>query len=708
MARAAERRSIVMLDARVRSDPRQLASAFGSDLWLVVVSIRLAEIDGHAWPTSCRVEVAASESDAERVSSLPVGSEVRITGRAALPRQRSQGICARVWITASPLVIAEPGPVDAVINRMRGGLRESMRWSARDQAGLVPSLVVGDTADIPTDLVDDFKDSSLTHLTAVSGTNLTLMLVFFVAAARAAGVRGWWLRALAIIVVAFFVTICRAEASVVRAAAMGLVALAATGRRGIGAAGLRQLAVAVWLVILIDPWMARSWGFALSAAATAGILWWAGPWQTRMRRWAPGWLAESLCVPAAAQLATQPLITALSGQISVVGLAANMAAAPFVGPVTVLGLLAALVSPLAGTLTAALGWLAGNFVQPIITIAHVAASAPMATLAWPPSAAGIVLLTVFCLLTAMILGRMLGYRSGCIAVSVVMIVACLGRPPSPGWLRDWQLISCDVGQGDATLVRVGAREAIVVDVGPDAESMAQCIRRAAVRTVPLLVLSHFHADHIGGLSGLMDNARVEVALVNPFLSPGSAAEQVRRQLSQAGIRVELAAAGQQWRIGDVSWRTIQAGQPGQAVGTDGQSLMAQDSIRTSSLSSESEENDSSILGRVSGGGPSILLTGDLEPAGQLRAISSSADELRSDVLKLPHHGSARQSEDFLAVTGARVALVSAGKNNRYGHPSAKALTLAARHHMAIVRTDERGSIAVKRRENDALDIVSVR
>ncbi|MCT2989788.1 ComEC/Rec2 family competence protein, partial [Propionibacterium freudenreichii] len=82
------------------------------------------------------------------------------------------------------------------------------------------------------------------------------MLVFFMAVARTAGVRGWWLRGLGVVVVAFFVVICRAEASVVRAAAMGLVALAATGRRGTGVAGLRQLSVAVWLVVLVDPWLA--------------------------------------------------------------------------------------------------------------------------------------------------------------------------------------------------------------------------------------------------------------------------------------------------------------------------------------------------------------------------------------------------------------------------------------------------------------------
>nr|WP_269458849.1 ComEC/Rec2 family competence protein [Propionibacterium freudenreichii] len=532
----------------------------------------------------------------------------------------------------------------------------------------------------------------------VSGTNLTLMLVFFMAVARTAGVRGWWLRGLGVVVVAFFVVICRAEASVVRAAAMGLVALAATGRRGTGVAGLRQLSVAVWLVVLVDPWLARSWGFALSATATAGILWWAGPWQARMRRWAPGWLAESLCVPAAAQLATQPLITILSGEISVVGLGANMAAAPFVGPVTVLGLVAALISPVLGPLAQVMGWLAGCCVQPIILIAHLAASAPMATMTWPVSPGSITLLIIFCLMIALILGRLVGRRLGCLALAGVMVIACLWRPPLPGWPRDWQVVSCDVGQGDATLIRTGPRAAIVVDTGPEPDAMAACLTTAGVDTVPLLVLTHFHADHIDGTAGVLGSARVGQALVSPLASPASGAARVRSQLERAGVEIATASPGQEWAIGEGHWRTLQAGSgdvPGQPT--------------SPGAGSESAENDASILGLAGNGDLNVLVTGDLEPDGQRNALREVPPQLlRADIVKVPHHGSARQSEDFLAATGARVALVSVGKKNGYGHPAAATLELLMRQQMTIMRTDEQGALAVARHSDRSLQVVSQR
>ena len=137
--------------------------------------------------------------------------------------------------------------------------------------------------------------------------------------------------------VVVFVVVCRAEASVVRAAAMGVVAMAATGiafdRRG----GIRTLAVAVTGLMLIDPWLVRSVGFWLSACATAGILWWAQPWSAVME-WAPAWLAVAITVPWAAQLATQPVVTWMAGTVSTIGLVANLAAAPFVPPASALGL----------------------------------------------------------------------------------------------------------------------------------------------------------------------------------------------------------------------------------------------------------------------------------------------------------------------------------------------------------------------------------
>ena len=172
-----------------------------------------------------------------------------------------------------------------------------------------------------------------------------------------------------------FVALCRTEPSVLRAAAMGLVALAALGS-GSRAAGVRNLAVASMILLLVDPFLSRSIGFALSVLACAGIVWWARSWTVIMNRWLPLIIAESIAVPLAAQLATVPVVAAISERVSVAGLVANALAGPFVGPATVLGFAAAGASLISGTLAAVFGFGAAWSAQVIIWIATIGSQLP--------------------------------------------------------------------------------------------------------------------------------------------------------------------------------------------------------------------------------------------------------------------------------------------------------------------------------------------
>ncbi|RLP10979.1 ComEC/Rec2 family competence protein [Propionibacterium australiense] len=695
LAEAASDKAVVEVTARVAGDPVRFEQkgSFPPGTRVVAV-VDTIELRGGSWRVRGRVEISASGTTGERLARLQVGERVHLLARAAPPRSRGDGYTAALRPQGDIGHVADPGPIDRAVNTVRSRLHESLRHNPDDQAGLVPSLVEGDLSALDPSLKEDFKAASLTHLTAVSGTNLTLMLAFFLLVARAAGVRGWWLRGLAVLVVMAFIVLCRAEPSVVRAAAMGVVALAATGRRGLGPAGLRHLSCAVWLLILVDPWLARSWGFALSVAATAGILLWSGRWRRAMGAWAPDWLAESVCVPAAAQLATQPIITALSGSISMAGVAANMAAGPFVAPVTVLGLMAALAGALCPPLGAGFGWCAGWCVEPIILIARWCGSLPAGTLSWPVSGWSLIVLTCVCLALAQVIGRVAHRPLACGALAVLLVVGCLWRPATPGWPSDWAIISCDVDQGDATLVRTGRRSAILIDVGPPGDAAARCLREQHVDHVSMLVLSHFHDDHIGGLEQIAGHVPIDLALLNPLESPAGGARHVQALLAAAGVPTRTARAGERISVGRVDWQTLQAATP--------------ETSGTADTGKENPaENDSSILGRVTVQGIALLVTGDLETSGQDRAVAAGLD-LHADVLKVAHHGSARQSPEFLAATGSRLALISVGATNSYGHPAGRTLTELNRLGMQVARTDHNGAIAVAAGTGGALRVVSRR
>ncbi len=578
-----------------------------------------------------------------------------------------------------------PGILDELVNRIHEGLRTATAHSPPDQAALVPSLVVGDRSRISPELTAQFRDTALSHLLAVSGSNLTLMLGVLLAVARGAGLRGWPIRWIGVLGVAGFVLVCRAEPSVLRAAAMGLVALSAIGL-GQGRRSVRNLCLAVLLLLPLDPWLARSWGFALSAAACLGITVGAEPLVNAMKDWAPRWLAEAVAVPLTAQLATLPLITAMSGQLSVIGLFTNALAGPFVGPATVLGLVAA-VTCWFPPAAAGAAYLAGWTVQPIVWLAQLGASAPGAVVRLPATWAGVLVSMVLAAATAIIVGRGLRHRVAAAVMAVVLLVAVWLRPSPVGWPGDWQVVFCDVGQGDATALRAGPGAAVLVDTGPEPGPTLACLDALGITQIPLLVLTHYHADHIGGTEEVLAKYPPQLVLVSPLRSPAFAAEAVRQAAEAHGAQLLVAEPGQQFTVGQVRWDTAGVWDPGPVMaGGEGES---------------SSENDSSIIAVAEVAGLRVLLPGDAEPEGQAKALRSAAQHgmsLAVHVLKLPHHGSSRQNQDFLASSGAMLAVASSGENNPYGHPSPRTLQAAENLGMGIARTDQEGSIAVELRD----------
>jgi competence protein ComEC len=416
----------------------------------------------------------------------------------------------------------------------------------------------------------------------------------------------------------------------------------------------------------------------MSAVATAGILLWLGGWQRTMSTWAPDWLAGAICLPLAAQLATQPLVTALNGQVSAVGPFANLAAGPFVGPVTMLGLAACLVSTVSAPAATALGWLAGWCAEPILLVAHAGAGLPGATI--PVGASGPILVAVgaISLIAAWGVRRMLASAWATAAVCAVLVVGVLVPMPTPGWPGQWTVVFCDVGQGNAAVVNVGPGAGLLVDAGPDPPSLYRCLDALGIRRLPLVVLTHQHADHIGGADNLADRYQVGEVMVRAGLSDDKVAG-VRELVDDPDVPVVRADAGERLAIGAAEWTTLSSGPVFE--------------LEETGEGEDPEENNASTIGVLELNGLRVLFTGDAEPEEQEDVVATHQD-LVVDVLSVPHHGSARQAAEFIADTHAPVAVVSVGANNSYGHPAPRTMTLLQDDDMRVWRTDQRGSIAV--------------
>lgn len=674
----AREREQVSIDGRLSTEPRIIDGGPGPGL--AILEIEMGQAATNTLTCRCRGPVVILSDPDPWLDTLTPGAYYRFTGRAGPPKPGSREIIT-VSAHSRPTLMRGPGLLDRIVNVLRTGIREAASSATSEQAALLPSLVVGDSSEITEEMKLDFQATSLSHLLAVSGANLTLMLGVVLGLVRAVGLRGWAVRIAALGCVGLFVVLCRFEPSVVRAAAMGLIALASLGvRRGHGS--LCALSLAVIVLMLLDPWLARSIAFALSVSACAGISILAGPWVSLMQRWAPRWFADALCVPLAAQLATQPIITAISGQVSVVGVLTNMLAGPFVGPATVLGMATCLASLIPG-LAPPLAWIAGWMVQPILWLAHGGAALPQAQLPWLPTIGGLVAISVLCLGVAVLSSFVLRSAISTSVAIAMLIGAVLIRPASYRWPDSWQAVFCDVGQADMTLLRAGETSAVVIDTGADPVLSASCLTDAAIDDIPVLVLTHFHADHIGGAEEIIKRFQPDLVVVSPYQSPPGAAHAVEKAAQVAGSAVQTASIGQQITVGTVQLNVLYTQSP--PPGSD-----AQFGSQASAI-----ENDSSVILVAQIDQLRILLPGDAGPQAQRRTLrASDPTQWDVDIVKLAHHGSRAQDRQFLEQTGARVAVVSAGRDNDYGHPAPQTVALVRRLGMDVVSTADEGSLAV--------------
>jgi competence protein ComEC len=677
VARLAALHAPVRVVAVLDSAPQRARSRFGGRVYFDATVVEVSA-GGRRYRLRAPILVFAPRA------SVPRGARVRIAGplRPSSDPDRSAVLTAR----GPPSLITGPGSLTRASNRVRASIRQVVSGAAEEPAALVPALVDGDAAALPERTVADFQTVGLTHLLAVSGTNLTLMVGGLISLARLIGIRARGLVGVGALGVVGFVLLAGPEPSVLRAAAMGTIALAGLGTVG-ERRGLTWLAVGTYLLFLVDPWLARSVGFTLSVLATAGILVLAPEWRRRLSTWLPGWAAEAVAVPIAAQLACTPVVAAISGQVSLVAVAANLLAGPFVGPTTVLGLAGGLLGLLSvsfGRLVAAPATWSG---AAIIAVAHRTADLPVPSVGWAATPVALTVLTGCCVGVALVLGRLLARPGSTLALTGVMVVAVLVPLPTPGWPPPgWVLVACSVGQGDGLVLASGAHTAVVVDTGPDPRVMDRCLRRLGVRAVPIVVITHFHADHVDGLSGVLRHREVGEIVTTSLADPPGGSGLVRRLAAQAGVRVRNARTGERTTIGALRWQVLAP-------------------TRTDYPDSDSPPNDSSVVLLVETRGIRILMSGDQERPSQAE-LHRLYPGLHVDVLKVAHHGSSKQDPDLVTSLGARLAVISVGLNNDYGHPAPSTLDLLHRAGMQVRRTDLDGDVAVIVDEHGRLGTVT--
>jgi competence protein ComEC len=710
----------------------------GNGPWTATVEARGSDRDGQQLAT---LRIAVADTGATRswlvAATLPrypeiePGLRVTVDGSLRAPPTGPYGDYLRridVVGTLQSRSLAVNGSVDgaaAALERLRRGAGDALAAAIPEpEAGLAAGIVIGLRDRVDRDLAADFTTVGASHVVAISGWNIAIVAATVAALAHRFSRRRRSV-ILAIAIVAY-VLFAGASPSVVRAAAMAGVVLIAreSGRAGRAAAALGWAAA---ILLVIEPSLVVDPGFQLSTLATAGILAWSNRLDARLRTIAggrlPGWLAESLAVSLAAQAATLPVVLATFGRLAIISPVINLAVVPLVAPAMAAALIALLggaVAVLGGPAIVATvaGLPAWAILTAMCTVIRAGAALPIASLTIEPpwtvvAAIGVVAVPVA---ASIVLKRRSARRRGksqsprvpSVARSPAALPSASTRTPDRSQRRPMRLAALilaiavgglglvvahradgttritvlDVGQGDSILVEGGRGGRMLIDGGPDPDRLLVELDRRLPpwdRRIDLLVLTHPHEDHVAGLAILLERYRVGRIYETGMRGPGPGYRAFAHDLAGPSAPPDgILSTGARIALDDIRFQVLwpDPGRVPREPPDAGRGI-----------------NDVSIvlLGEVAG--RRILLTGDVED--DVDPLLAKRGLPPIDILKVAHHGSATASTPaFLDAVQPRVAIVSAGAGNPYGHPARSTIDRLAATGARVLRTDTDGSVAV--------------
>ena len=587
---------------------------------------------------------------------------------AYLRRQGVHVVLASSWFR----IVGRRGGVAGVADRLRRTLSQSIAPGVEgERRAVIAGVALGDDDALDPELRDDFRASGLYHLLAVSGQNVGYVTAGVLVLAWILGLPRWAGHLGAVAAVVGYVLAVGWQPSVVRAGVAGVLA---------SLAWLASRPADRWYFLLVGAALLLAWnpytllepGFELSFAAVAAIFLAVPRLEQRLEGYPlPRLLAAALAVSVACGAATAPILWLHFGAVPLFSAVSNAAAAPVVAPLLGIALAAAAVAPVVPSAAIALGWVNGWLAAYLAGCARLVGGVPYAQIS-SLTALGAVALVLAFVGAALRLRPPRGPRLVALAgLAAVLVGAWTLRPdqalPPPEGLR---VTFLDVGQGDAVLLQV--REgAVLVDQGPPEGEVARQLEDLGIRRLAALVLTHPQRDHVGGAADVLEEVRVDFALDPRLTAESPHQEEALAEAKERRVPIVAARAGQSYRLGRLRLRVLWpdgGGPPGE------------------------DPNNRAIVLLASFGSVDVLLTADAESP-----VTLPLQPPPAEILKVAHHGSADPGlPALLDRVEPRVAVISVGEGNDYGHPAPSTLAaLANVDGLSLYRTDEDGRVVVE-------------
>lgn len=628
---------------------------------------------------SVRVPILVSTTS--NVANLIPGTRISFYGKVS--DYRLNNASAFIFVKSELKILNKPNSISKLTFHMRSALRDCLQGLPTAAKGLIPGIVIGDRTFQSIELTTNMRSTGLTHLTAVSGANLAIVAALVLALCRRVGIKGRTLWLIVALSLAFFILLVRPSPSVLRAAVMTTVALAARAS-GNQSAALPSLGVAIGLLLIFNPFLATDPGFALSVSATAGLLLLAPKIENHLVKYFSKrleFLAQMLAIPISATIYSLPIVVAISGQLSLVSVFANLIVAPVIAPITIVGFFMSLISIPLPQISHLLGILISPFAMWIAGVANFCADLPFSTLRWSKGWLGVFSLVILAVMLRILLLILRKFFYLKIPIILILILFMIFSTTRFGWPpKNWLIATCDVGQGDGVVLSLGSNSAIVIDVGPDPNLINECLHDLKITNIELLILTHFHADHVEGLPGLLKGRKVKKVWLTTEPTPADEFIRVKEWLGDVPNT-------QIYRGASFKSRSISL----EVIWPDMKPIL------------ESPANNASIAIVGSIYGHSFFSAGDLELAGQEMVLQRITGGV--EIFKVTHHGSKLQNQKLIETLSPKLCLISVGADNPYGHPASVTLDLLGHNCGAVARTDRSGTLTVV---DNPLRVVSTR
>lgn len=580
-----------------------------------------------------------------------------------------------------------------LIHKIREKLKQNIQeLLTKETYALGIGILIGDNSRINEKIVEDFKNSNLSHMLAVSGAHISyvVLTVSILFTKKRAGIKAQ--RVVTIMMMLFFMELTQMTSSVVRAGISCIIYMLASllYRK---ADVINAMAISTLLILLNNPFKLFDIGFQLSYAGTLGIILFCKLINIPIKNKLLKYLKDSIIISISANIFIIPIMMYQFNTISLTFILSNLLAGPLLGISIILEIIVLLISFMSINIAAIPAKVLNILLILIINIANWFSNIEISKIyVITPKIISIVAYYLIC--AAIILKQ----KNRKIIVIIMLTVLIINLFPTPKKLR---INFIDVGQGDSTLIRTETNKVILIDSGGSTASSSFDVGNKVllpylldrrIKKIDFIIVSHFDADHCQAFETVIDNINVRKVVVCKQSMITQEYLNIINKCKKKNIKIIVVERGDKLKIDKRTEFEIL--HPGERFLNDGKGGLNANAIV---CKMNYKLNNGKIF--------SILFTGDIEVESEKELEQVYGKKLKADILKIAHHGSKTSSrEEFIKLVSPKIALIGVGENNKFGHPADITLERLEKENVKVYRTDQMGEVSITINKNGEIKV----